>query len=165
MKRRPCQCFKPILWELNSLLMQTVSSVPINLHRRRPRGLKRSIGKILRFSRLYKDLEIKDPRILILAKFKYPRNQVPIMYSLPSQWVLFLFPGYSLPLGTKYLLTLHQSVAQNLSDMCHSTSEIGAALLRSVTEIAPKSPFLCVNRSLVWFSCGCKSYALQCEHA
>ena len=28
-----------------------------------------------------------------------------------------------------------------------STLEIGAAQLRSVTEIAPKSPFLCVNRS------------------
>ena len=79
------------------------------------------------------------------------------MYSLPSQWVLFLFPSYSLPLRTKYLLTLHQSVAQNLSDMCRSTSEIGAALLRSVTEIAPKSPFLCVNRSLDGFRAGAKA--------
>ena len=160
MKRWPCWCPKPILWELTSFLKQTVSSVPINLHRRMSRGWKRYIGKILRFSRLYKDREIKDPGILILAKFKYPRNEVPIMYSLSSQWVLFLFPSYSLPLRTKYLLTLHQTVAQNLSDMCRSTSEIGAALLRSVTEIAPKSPFLCVNRSLVWFSRRCKSYPL-----
>ena len=33
MKRRPCWCPKPILWELNSFLMQTLSFVPINLHR------------------------------------------------------------------------------------------------------------------------------------
>ena len=29
-----------------------------------------------------------------------------------------------------------------------------------LTEIAPKSPFLCVN----WFSCRRKSYTIQCEH-
>ena len=32
-KRRPCWCPKPILSELNSFLMQTLSFVPINLHR------------------------------------------------------------------------------------------------------------------------------------
>ena len=32
-KRRPCWCSKPVLWELNSFLMQTLSFVPINLHR------------------------------------------------------------------------------------------------------------------------------------
>ena len=37
MKRRPCWCPKPILWELNSFLMQTLSFVPINLHRCWPR--------------------------------------------------------------------------------------------------------------------------------
>ena len=31
--------------------------------------------------------------------------------------------------------------------MWHSTLEMGAAYLRSVTEIAPKSPFLCLNKS------------------
>ena len=36
-KRRPCWCPKPILWELNSFLMQTLSFVPINLHRCWPR--------------------------------------------------------------------------------------------------------------------------------
>ena len=44
-----------------------------------------------------------------------------------------------------YLFTLHQSVAQDESQS--ASFEIGAAQLRSVTEIAPKSPFLCVNRS------------------
>ena len=33
MKWRPCWCPKPILWELNSFLMQTLSFGPINLHR------------------------------------------------------------------------------------------------------------------------------------
>ena len=45
MNRRPCWCPKPILWELNSFLMQTLSFVPINLHRCWPREWKHSIGK------------------------------------------------------------------------------------------------------------------------
>ena len=44
MKRRPCWCPKPILRELNSFLMQTLSFVPINLHRYWPRGWKHLIG-------------------------------------------------------------------------------------------------------------------------
>ena len=36
-KRRPCWCSKPVLWELNSFLMQTLSFVPTNLHRCWPR--------------------------------------------------------------------------------------------------------------------------------
>ena len=50
-----------------------------------------------------------------------------------------------------YLFTLHQSVAQNLSDMKHSTFENGAAQLCNVSEIAPKSPFFCVNRSSIQY--------------
>ena len=42
MKRRPCWCPKPILWELNSFLMQTLCFVPINLHRCWPRELARA---------------------------------------------------------------------------------------------------------------------------
>ena len=42
--RRPCWCFKQILWELNCLLTQTISFVHINLHRCWPREWKRSIG-------------------------------------------------------------------------------------------------------------------------
>ena len=41
-KRRPCWCSKPILWELNSFLMQTLSFVPINLRRCWSRERKRS---------------------------------------------------------------------------------------------------------------------------
>ena len=43
MKRRPCWCPKPVLWELNSFLMQMLSFVPINLHTCWPREWKRSI--------------------------------------------------------------------------------------------------------------------------
>ena len=59
-----------------------------------------------------------------------------------------------------YPFTLHQSVAQNLSDMKHSTFEICAVQLRSVPEIAPKSPFLFVNRSPIRydFRAGAKVY-------
>ena len=55
---------------------------------------------------------------------------------LPSQWIPVFSPAYSLPLWSKYLFTLHQSVTQNLIQH----------VMRSVTEIPPKSPFLCVNR-------------------
>ena len=44
MKRRPCCCPKPILWELNSFLMQTLSFVQINLLRYWPREWKHSIA-------------------------------------------------------------------------------------------------------------------------
>ena len=43
MKRRPCWCPKPVLWELNFFLMQTLSFVPINLQRCWPREWKHSI--------------------------------------------------------------------------------------------------------------------------
>ena len=45
MKRRPCWCPKPVLWELNSFLMQTLPFVPINLHKFRPREWKHSISE------------------------------------------------------------------------------------------------------------------------
>ena len=46
MKRRPCWCPKPILSELNSFLMQTLSFFPTNLHRCWPREWKHSIDLI-----------------------------------------------------------------------------------------------------------------------
>ena len=44
MKRRPCWCPKPVLWELNFFLMQTLSFVPVNLHRCWPCEWKHSIA-------------------------------------------------------------------------------------------------------------------------
>ena len=51
--------------------------------------------------------------------------------------------------------------------MLLSPLEIGAAQLRSVTEIAPKSPFLMCEQKpyLVWFSRRRKSYLVYCEHS
>ena len=46
----------------------------------------------------------------------------------------------------------HPVLYEHLSDMWLSTLEIGAAQLHSVTEIAPKSPFLCVNRIHIRYS-------------
>ena len=43
MKRRTCWCTKQVLRDLNSLLMQMLSFVPINLHRCWPREWKHSI--------------------------------------------------------------------------------------------------------------------------
>ena len=43
MKRQPCWCPKSVLWELNSFLIQTLSCVPINLHRCWPHEWKHSI--------------------------------------------------------------------------------------------------------------------------
>ena len=92
-------------------------------------------------------------------------NSIPVhtpKYLLPSQWIPVLAPNYSLPVQSEYLLTLHQSVAPNLSDVWQSTSEIGAAQLRSVTEIAPKSPFLRVNRSPIRYGFHIGARAIDC---
>ena len=43
MKRRPCWCPKPIMWDLNSFRTETLSLVPINLHKCWPREWKRTI--------------------------------------------------------------------------------------------------------------------------
>ena len=63
-----------------------------------------------------------------------------------------------------YLFTLHQTVTQNLSDVKHPTFEIAKVQLRNVTEIAPKSQFLFVNRSPIPcdFRAGAKVW---CEHS
>ena len=89
-----------------------------------------------------------------------PRTQTSLSSSMimyPSHGPLQFITSHP-PLGCP--ITLHQSVAQNLSDMCRSTLEIGAAQLRSAAEIAPKSPFLCVNRIWYGFLAGAK--AIRC---
>ena len=66
--------------------------------------------------------------------------------------------------GTR-TIRLH-TIPDNLEDTTsiqyvtlHLRDRRGTASLR-LTEIAPKSPFLCVN----WFSCRRKRYTVQCEH-
>ena len=58
---------------------------------------------------------------------------------------------------------LHRSFAQNLS----AIFEIGEAQLPSVTGIAPRSSFLCVNRrpTRYGFWCRRESYPVWCEHS
>ena len=54
----------------------------------------------------------------------------------------------------------------NLTDMWRSTFEISSVQLRSVTELAPKSPFLRMceqNPYPVWFSCRPNSYLVECK--
>ena len=47
MKRRPLLCPEPILWELNTFVMQMLSFVPINLHKCWSREWKRSIWLVV----------------------------------------------------------------------------------------------------------------------
>ena len=49
----------------------------------------------------------------------------------------------------------------NIYPMWLSTLEIGAAQLRSVTEIAPKSLLLCVNRSSIRYDFRAGAKAVQ----
>ena len=50
----------------------------------------------------------------------------------------------------------------NTYPICDSPfSEIGAAQFRSVTEIVPKSPFLCVNRNSIRYDFGAGAKAIQ----
>ena len=43
MEQRPCWCAKPVVWELSSFVLQTLSFVPITLHRCWPREWKHTI--------------------------------------------------------------------------------------------------------------------------
>ena len=93
MKQRPCWCSKLVLWELNSFQMQTLSFVPINLHRCWPREWKRSI-RLIKFnsasvlqwfplSTLMKSINYW-PRVLVSFAV-LPRR-------LPSAWASCLNP-------------------------------------------------------------------------
>ena len=53
---------------------------------------------------------------------------------------------------------------EHLSDMLHTTLEISVTQLRPVTEIAAKSPFLCVNRSPIQYGFPAGAKAIQCSN-
>ena len=83
----------------------------------------------------------------------------PIFQSPGHPWIFTSVPkGFQsslllIHLRSQYLFKQHQRVAQNLSDRWCSTqvsrcSTISAAQLRSVTEIAPKSPLLLWKEAL-----------------
>ena len=68
--------------------------------------------------------------------------------------IFTLFPVASSPVPIFSLRRsepVHQSATQNLSNMWRSTFEISATQLCFVTELALKSPFLCVNRNPIRF--------------
>ena len=58
--RLPYWCPKPVLWELSSFLMQTLSFVPINLHRCWPRD-----GKIYILSQSSRDVFYEQHKLLV----------------------------------------------------------------------------------------------------
>ena len=60
---------------------------------------------------------------------------------------------------TLYRITFGEDTTSIRYVTLHLRDRRGTASLR-LTEIAPKSPSLCVN----WFSCRRKSYTVQCEH-
>ena len=75
MKWRPCWCPKPILWKLNSFLTQTLSFVPINLHRRWPHEWKHSILKYLSYTYSL-SMFVANLRLGCYSLFSNPQNQL-----------------------------------------------------------------------------------------
>ena len=103
MKRRPCWCPKPVPWELNSFLMQTLSFVLINLnlHRCWPREWKHSVLRLRRVSLfLYTAYYCCQNPSTSPKVVKWCYKHEPIIKKAPcpcsflkSQY-LFLFPYY-----------------------------------------------------------------------
>ena len=70
---------------------------------------------------------------------------------IPSHhsWNFSSFSVDSSPRSWLFTFATVRTTVLTLSDIWRSTSAVGAPQLRIVTEIAPKSPLLCVNRSLI----------------
>ena len=96
MKRRPCWCPKPVLWELNSFLMQTLSFVSIHLRRCRPREWKHSIQILQTAGLLYfflknelKEFDKRSKHFLLSDHFIYPHSVISwhCMNIVRRKWV------------------------------------------------------------------------------
>ena len=96
MKGRPCWCPKPILWELNSFLMQTLSFVSINLRRCRPREWKHSIQILQTAGLLYfflknelKEFDKRSKHFLLSDHFIYSHSVISwhCMNIVRRKWV------------------------------------------------------------------------------
>ena len=74
MKRRPCWCPKPILWELNSFLMQTLSFVLINLHGCWPCEWKHSICNVKK---------LKPSNVVIRGRKQRWKRRLEHAFSIP----------------------------------------------------------------------------------
>ena len=91
LKRRPYWCPKPVLWELNSFLMQTLSFVPINLHRCWPREWKHSfVDRLLNKLKKSKGAGLhKISSRLIQGCAALISQYISINYfQLPDEWTL-----------------------------------------------------------------------------
>ena len=75
-------------------------------------------------------------------------NLIPV---LTPEYLLPVLVDSSPPsyLFTSATVRLHQSVKQNLSNLWRFIFEIGAEQLRPITEIAPKSPVVCEQKSYI----------------
>ena len=93
MKRRPCWCPKPILWELNSSLMQTLSFVPINMHRCRhvsENTLLRVLwGHCMYFGQIHLNSKFLRRDFFLLSEFNPCRS-----YFSRRKWSKFFFQAH-----------------------------------------------------------------------
>ena len=91
-------------------------------------------------------------------------NLEPVLapeYLLPSQWISVLAPNVHFRYGPNTC-----SVCAKLWHRTYpirSTLEIGAAQPSSVTEIAPKSLFVFVNKSPIWYDFRALARAILCD--
>ena len=98
MKRWPCWCPKPILWGLNSFLMQTLSFVPINVYRCWQRKWKHSILN----SQMRRNLNALRPRFHDLPEkistiSHSPNRLFPFVQSqVNKDWHFCLIGSFSL---------------------------------------------------------------------
>ena len=121
-------------WDLHPLLGDTITSL--------------ISGTLPEYFRYHSEVINRDWTIL-LSLFSGGKNgsELDTSSPWPVDW------GYVLTVPDSFSCQ-HKSYAilyEHLSNMWLSSLEIGAAQLRSVTEIAPKTPFLCVNRSPIWY--------------
>ena len=90
-KRWPCWCPKPILWELNSFLMQTLSFVPINLHRCWPCEWKHSICSTYDFDPEAKTIILSCTFSPLCQLFGFFRKRISHVLQLLVEFVHFIF--------------------------------------------------------------------------
>ena len=74
-KRRPCLCPKPVLWEWNSFIMQSLSFVPISMHRCWPCEWKHSIPSTAATEDLPMTVCTVVPRYRKVPKVTTPRKE------------------------------------------------------------------------------------------
>ena len=90
-KRWPYWCPKPILWELNSFLMQTLSFGPINLHRCWPGEWKHSICSTYDFDPEAKTIILSCTFSPLCQLFGFFCKRISHVLQLLVEFVHFIF--------------------------------------------------------------------------